>query len=67
MKVYCTAALDNEQQIMNLCQCIEILGGIPRVNRGEVCVDYEGPKDKAEKFIELFEHYSRHGISTIED
>lgn len=67
MKIYCTAALDNEMQIMNLCQCIEILGGVPVVNKGNVSVDYEGSNATAEKFIELFEHYSRHGISIIEN
>ena len=67
MMLSCNAVVDNDQQIANLCQCIEILGGMPRVRRNTVCVDYNGPKDKAEKFIELFEQYSRHGISIIEE
>ena len=67
MILTCNATVDNDQQIANLCQCVQILGGMPRVIRNMVCVDYNGPKEKAEKFIELFEQYSRHGISIIEE
>lgn len=67
MVVSCNAIVDNDQQIANLCQCIQILGGVPHVRKNIVCVDYEGDKAKAEKFIELFEHYSRHGITVIDE
>lgn len=62
MKVICTAVVDNPLQKENLCQCIEILGGVPTVCNDTVCVEYEGYN--TEKFIELFEHYTRHEIRT---
>lgn len=62
MKVICSAVVDNPQQRENLCQCVNILGGVPICSGDTVCVEYEGIK--AEKFIELFEHYTRHEIKT---
>ena len=62
MKVICSAVVDNPQQKENLCQCVEILGGVPKCSGDTVCVEYEGYN--AEKFIELFEHYVRHEIKT---
>ena len=66
MLVSCTALIDNEAQIENLCQCIEILGGKPEVDGCSVGVAYEGNQVTAEKFIELFEHYPFHNITVIE-
>ena len=66
LHVLCTAVLDNDQQQDNLIQCIKILGGEPQVSRNTVCVEFVGAKDKAEKFIELFEHYSRHSIVSLQ-
>lgn len=66
MKIICTASGLGKPSIENLCQCVEILGGIPQVSGDTVCIEYEGEKPKAEKFIELFEHYVYHGISIIE-
>ena len=63
--IICTAILDNDLQIKNLCECIKILGGKPSVSGNMVCVDFCGSKAKADKFIELFEQYTRHGISVI--
>ncbi len=67
MTVYCVANLDNKDQIDNLCECIKILGGEPIVRFGDVSVDYKGTKAQCEKFIELFEHYHRHGIYTEDE
>ena len=66
MRVFCVATLDNQPQIDNLVQCIEIIGGKPIVNGTDVLVEFDGEKSKADKLIELFEHYSRHGIYTEE-
>lgn len=64
MRVICTAVVENPQQRDNLKQCIGILGGVPNEAGDTVCVEYEGEYAKAEKFIELFEHYVRHEIRT---
>lgn len=61
-KVICSAVVDNPQQRENLCQCVNILGGVPRVTGDTVCVEYEGIN--TEKFVQLFEHYTRHEIKT---
>ncbi len=63
-KVICSAVVDNPQQRENLCDCVNILGGVPIISGNTVCVEYEGAK--AEKFIELFEHYIRHEIRVQE-
>ena len=65
MDILCTTSLDNNEQVKNLCECIEILGGRPCVSGCTVCVEYHGEKDTAEKFIKLFEQYARHGICSI--
>lgn len=67
MRIICTAVLDNDMQKDNLAQCVRILGGVPTVNRSTVCVEYDGSPSKAEKFIKLFEQFSRHEIKTITD
>lgn len=64
MKVICTAVVENPQQRDNLKQCVEILGGVPNIAGDTVCVEYDGEPSKAEKFIELYEHYVRHEIIT---
>lgn len=64
MKVICAAVVENPTQRENLCECINILKGVPCVTGDTVCVEYDGDKAKAEKFIELFEHYTRHEIRT---
>lgn len=67
MRVFCVASLDNKTQIDNLCECIKIIGGDPQVCLGEVTVEYDGTKEKCELLIELFEHYTRHGIYSEEE
>lgn len=62
MKVYCVATLDNKQQIDNLCECIKIIGGTPKVCVTDVEVEFEGSEEKCELIMELFEQYTRHGI-----
>ena len=66
MLISCTAILDNDLQIENLCQCIKILGGKPCVEGCAVNLVYEGNNKTAEKFIDLFEQYPVHGVSAIE-
>ena len=66
MLVVCNALLDNDMQIENLCQCIKILGGNPQVDGCSVSVTFEGATATAEKFVELFEQYPFHGISTLD-
>lgn len=62
MTITCTAIVENPQQRNNLCECIEILGGVPSINKEAVSVTLSRDDAKAEKFIELFEHYVRHEI-----
>lgn len=66
MRVICTAGGLGKPSIENLCECVNILGGVPCVSGDTVCVEYEGETPKAEKFIELFEQYTCHGISIVE-
>lgn len=65
MRVICTALVENEMQKSNLCDCVEILGGKPTISGDTVTVEYEGPTDIANKFVELFEQYVVHGIITL--
>lgn len=65
MEIVCTATMDNNSQVNELCEKIEKLGGKPSVSGVIVTVEYRGRKSHAEKIIELFEVYSRHGIFTI--
>lgn len=64
MILYAVATVDNPQQRDNLCECIEILGGVANTSFSDVVLEYEGSKEECEKFIELFEQYPRHGIFT---
>lgn len=63
MKIRCEAIVENPMQRENLKQCIIILGGKPEVANDKVSVEYEG--EKQETIIELFEHYTRHSITSI--
>lgn len=63
MRVVCEAIVDNPIQRDNLCQCINILGGIPVIHRDKVVVDYEG--DKSDTMVKLFENHVRHTIHII--
>ena len=64
MLFYGVATIDNKQQRDNLCECITILGGEPKVSSCDVSVEYRGSKDECDKFISLFEQYHRHGVYT---
>lgn len=64
MKVACSATVQEAMQLKNLCTCVRILGGVPiKVGKGTIEVTYEGTKEKVDKFIELFSHYTEHQIS----
>ena len=67
MHVICTAVVENPLQRENLCQCINIVGGVPAISRETVCVDYTGNDQEAEKFVEIFEQYCRHEIKILKD
>ena len=67
MEIICAASLDSNSQKEKLCRQIRELGVVPCVSGMTVCAEYIGDRATAEKFIELFEQYARHGISTIED
>ncbi len=62
MMIKCTAILDNPLQRDNLCKCIEILGGVPNINKEAVSVTLSRDDARADKFIELFEQYVRHEV-----
>lgn len=59
-KVWCEAIVDEPCSRDNLCQCVGILGGTPKVTRNKVTVEYEGAKTEA--MMELFEQFTRHSI-----
>lgn len=65
MRVVCTAIVENEAQKSNLCQCVKILGGEPNVSGNTVCVEHDGSVSTVSKFVELFEQYPVHGVSTL--
>lgn len=67
MELICAATVDNEKELKTLCECISIIGGKPCVSGKTVCVEFEGPRTTAEKYIELFEQYARHGICSIDE
>lgn len=56
------AIIENPDQRENLRQCINILGEAPCIHRDSVCVTLPSDDARAEKFIELFENYTRHKI-----
>lgn len=70
MRVKCVAVVENNLQRENLLECINIVArkfgpATPSVHRDTVTVEAEHPTELSEKLIELFEHYSRHEISTV--
>lgn len=65
MRIICTAVVEDERQRDNLCECVGILGGKPNVSGDTVSVEYNGPVRTASKYIELFEQYATHGITTL--
>ena len=64
--MFCTAFLDNDAQVDNLCQCIKILGGEPVVSKNTVKVAVPYPSNLACHILLLCENYWRHEI-TISD
>jgi hypothetical protein len=60
--VKCSATIDNKEQLENLCECIRIIGGEPKVNKNTVSVKVPYESEAATKLIMLFEHYWRHEI-----
>ena len=60
--VTCTAVVDNSLQRENLYECIEIIGGKPKVDKNVVSVKVPYGSEEATKLIMLFEHYWRHEI-----
>lgn len=65
MKLRCIAVVENPLQRENLCQCIGILNATSSMNGDTVRVEVDYPSPQAEKLIELFEHYTRHEITTF--
>ena len=65
MVVYCEAFVSNPTQQDNLMECIQILGGKPKKAGDKISVEYEGSDEECDIFISLFEHYSRHNITTF--
>lgn len=63
MRVICSAVVQDQRQKEILCGKVSYLNGVPILfGRSVVSVDYEGEGPQAEKFIELFEEYTRHEI-----
>lgn len=65
MVVYCEAIVENPTQQENLIECIEILGGKPKIVKDLISVEYEGNEAECDIFMSLFEHYARHNITTF--
>lgn len=65
MLIYCEAIVENTTQQDNLINCIEILGGEPKLDHDKISVEYEGSEDECDIFIKLFEHYLRSKITII--
>lgn len=62
MRVICAAVVEDSRQRENLCQCVNILGGVPCISGNTVCIEFEGRETTADKFIELFAQYPTHEI-----
>lgn len=56
------AVVENPEQRENLRKCINILGVAPCIYKDVVCMHCPEQDVRADKFIELFEHYPRHEI-----
>lgn len=65
MRIICSAVVEEDLQRKNLCECVKILGGKPDVSGNTVCVEYEGSTTAIAKFIELFDQFPFHGITTL--
>lgn len=65
MIIYCEAIVEHLAQQANLIECIEVLGGDPKVCKDKISVEFEGDKERCDIFISLFEHFGRHNITTI--
>lgn len=59
------AIIENPDQRENLRHCINILGEIPCIHKDSVCVTLPRDDARAEKFVELFENYTRHKIQYV--
>ena len=66
MLVYCEAIVENTTQQENLIECIEILGGTPKIKHDKIAVEYEGSSEECDIFMSLFEHYGRHNITILD-
>ena len=65
MCIICSAIVTDELDRQFLCEVVESLGGKANISGDTVCVEYNGPQNKADEFAKLFESYDIHGISTI--
>lgn len=65
MQMICVAVVDSDKQRANLCECVRIIGGVPKVDGKTVYVEYSGPEDTADKYKELFSQFPVNGITTI--
>lgn len=65
MKCKCSAVIDNQAQMQNLAECVHILGGDLHVVGNTGWVDVEGTTEEIDKYIQLFENYTRHTIATL--
>lgn len=65
MMVRCSAVIEHPKQRENLRQCLNILGIVPCIYKDVVSVSFDSEDAGADKFIELFEHYSRHEIHYV--
>lgn len=65
MIIYCEATIENPAQRDNLCECINIIAGIAKVENDKVKLEFEGSKEKCELLINLFEQYPRHGMFVV--
>lgn len=67
MVIVCEAIVDEPGDRRNLCDYVKFLEGKPCVHGNKVSVEYVGDKATADKLIELFEHYARHSIFSVEE
>lgn len=60
--IRCGAFIENPEQRENLRKCLNILGVEPCIYKDAVCMSFPETDVRADKFIELFEQYTRHEI-----
>ena len=65
MKVICNATVPNDKQLLNLCECIKIIGADYYLKGDKVYAEYIGDQESAELLADLFRHYPLHGVSTL--